>query len=315
MSHRTLSALLAAILPGTFCMATAHPAPAQVEPKVFAAQVINAPAGVDCLTFTPDGNTVYFDREAKAAITVMLSRRVRGTWSTPQVAPFSGKWLDHDPVVAPDGSFLVYTSNRPDSADGKPVHGGRLWRVDRRGEGWSEPVRFPDVVNSTTHTYAPAVAANGDVYYQQSNPPGQDFRLYRSAYRNGSYQAPEQLALGDPAAHKLDPAIAPDASFIVFDANYAGKEKPDHLYIAFREGNRWGKPVDMGDALNLYQPWGSHLGPDQRTLYFTSDHALPDQRANGHAETLPTGPGINHIWSVSLAPWLQAHRQRSGGAA
>ena len=83
----------------------------------------------------------------------------------------------------------------------------------------------------------------------------------------------------------------------------AGKGKPDRLYIAFRENGRWGTPIDMGDALNSYEPWGSHLGPDHRTLYFTSDHALPGSTAEN-----PTAKNVNHIWSVALAPWLQARR-------
>jgi hypothetical protein len=303
MSHRIAAVLVGLLAAGACCGSIAEPLPAREQPRVFAPSVVTAPAGVDCLTFTPDGNTVFFDREAAHAITIMVSHRVHGQWSTPQVASFSGTWMDHDPVVSPDGSFLVYTSNRPDVTGGKPLHGGHLWRVNRTGNRWGAPVRFPDAVNATTHTYAPAIAANGDVYFQQSNPPAKDFQLYRTAYRNGSYLAPERIELGDPSAHKLDPSIAPDESFIVFDADYAGKGKPDRLYIAFRENGRWGTPIDMGDALNSYEPWGSHLGTDHRTLYFTSDHALPGSTAEN-----PTAKNVNHIWSVALAPWLQARR-------
>ena len=116
------------------------------------------------------------------------------------------------------------------------------------------------------------MAANGDVYYQRRDEATHEFHLYRTAWRDGQYQPPQRLALGDPAAHELDPAIAPDQSFIVFDANYAGKDQPDRLYIAFREGDAWSKPIDLGDAVNRYEPWGSHLGPDGRTLYFTSNY-------------------------------------------
>src|SRR3546814_18969122 len=69
--------------------------------------------------------------------------------------------------MAPDGSFLVYTSNRAAAVDAPALHGGQLWRVDRHGDGWGEPVRLPDAVNVGTSVYAPSVAANGDVYYQR----------------------------------------------------------------------------------------------------------------------------------------------------
>jgi hypothetical protein len=176
---------------------------------------------------------------------------------------------------------------------------------------------LPDVVNVGTSVYAPSVAASGDVYYQRRDDATHEFHLYRTAWRDGRYQPPQRLALGDPAAHELDPAIAPDQSFIVFDANYAGTDKPDRLYIAFRDGDGWGKPVDLGDAVNRYEPWGSHLGPDARTLYFTSNYtakvSYPRTSAQARADLTRMRAwdnGNNHIWKVSLAPWLDAHHDR-----
>lgn len=257
----------------------------------FAPEVISGPLGVDCLSFTPDGNTAVLDEEGKSQSTIAISDRTAGRWSTPHTAMFSGHWVDHDPAIAPDGSYLIFTSNRPDVAGGQAFRGGHLWRVDRAGSGWSAATRLPDVVNFGEHVYAPSIAANGDLFFQSRDNPSHDFKLYRSAWHDGRYLRPEQLQLGPAGRHELDPAIAPDESFIVFDANYAGIGEPDHLYIAFAQRNRWSHPIDLGAALDRYQPWGSHLGPDGHTLYFTS---------NG-----PTGSGKNQIWSVDLAPWLR----------
>jgi hypothetical protein len=176
-------------------------------------------------------------------------------------------------------------------------------------------VRLPDVVNDGPAIYAPSVAANGDVLYQRRDEPEHEFHLYRTAWRDGRYQPPKRLALGDPRAHELDPAIAPDGSFLVFDANYAGKDLPDHLYIAFRDGEGWSTPLDLGEAVDRYEPWGSHLGPDGTTLYFTSNHTTPvdyprppAQARADLARMRAWDTGNNHIWRLSLAPWLAAHR-------
>ncbi|MGB5851151.1 MAG: hypothetical protein WBG85_02530 [Rhodanobacter sp.] len=244
--------LLALTLCGTGAARAADATPA--TPVIFAPGAISGPSGVDCLTFAPDGNTVYFDQQAMWNGFIMEAHRVDDGWSTPRIAPFSGQWQDHDPAMAPDGSFLVYTTNRAAVAGAPALHGGQLWRVDRQGDGWGTPWRLPEAVNVGTSVYAPSVAANGDVYYQRRDDAMHEFHLYRAAWRDGRYQPPQRLALGDPAAHELDPAIAPDQSFIVFDANYAGKDKPDRLYIAFRDGDGWGKPVDLGDAVNRYEP-------------------------------------------------------------
>jgi len=319
MAHRPLPLLVCGLvalgLSGVAAVHAAGMAPA--TPEIFAPGAISGPVGVDCLTFAPDGATVYFDQQAGWNGFIMESHKVGNTWSTPQIAPFSGKWQDHDPAMAPDGSFLVYTSNRAAVSGGPALHGGQLWRVDRRGDGWGEPQRLPDAVNVGSSVYAPSVAANGDVYYQRRDDATHEFHLYRTAWRNGHYQPPQRLALGEPAAHELDPAIAPDQSFIVFDANYAGKDKPDRLYIAFREGDGWSAPIDLGDAVNRYEPWGSHLGPDGRTLYFTSNYTAkvgyprsPAQARADLARMRAWDNGNNHIWRLSLAPWLAAHRTR-----
>jgi hypothetical protein len=58
-------------------------------------------------------------------------------------------------TMAPDGSFLVFASNRPADERGKPLDGnfngkifpgggGNLWRVDRVGDGWGQPKRLPE---------------------------------------------------------------------------------------------------------------------------------------------------------------------------
>jgi len=292
------------------------------QPHVFAPGTISSAAGVDCATFAPDGKTVFFHQQPWSIGMIMVSHEIDGHWSTPQIASFSGTWSDHDPALAPDGSFMVFPSNRPDAPGGAPVRGGHLWRVDRVGDGWSEPVRLPDTVNFGTYIFAPSIAANGDLYFQSRDNPSSQFHLYRSAWRDGRYQKSERLALMPDGMHELDPAIAPDAAFIVFDAGKNGSDRPDHLYIAFREGKGWSRAIDLGDAIDAYQPWGAHLGPDGATLYFTGSHATqaswPRSRADAErdlARAREWDNGVDHIYSISLMPWLEAHRNGVANAS
>jgi len=266
----------------------------------------------------PDDKTVFFRQGPWSDGMIMLSHQVGGHWSQPVIAPFSGEWLDHDPAVAPDGSFIVYASNRPDKPGDAPLHGGHLWRVDRAGDGWSEPIRLPDTVNFGTHIFAPGIAANGDLYFQSRDNPSHQFHLYRSAWRDGQYQKAVRLNLMPDGMHELDPAIAPDGSFIVFDAGRNGSSEPDRLYLAFREGEGWSTAIDLGDAIDAYQPWGAHLGPDGTTLYFTGNHATQadwprsrEQAERDLAQTRAWDNGTSHIYVVSLKPWLDARPEAS----
>ena len=299
------------------------------SPRLFAPGVISGPASEDSAAFSADGDTVYFDLVHWPNAAIMVSRRIGGVWSTPRIASFSGQWLDHDPAMAPDGSFLVFSSNRPDADGGEPLDavlasgkrmkgsGGHLWRVDRMGNGWGRPVRLPDAVNASTRTYAPSVTADGSVYFQRPAPGSDDFKLYRSDYRDGRYRDPVAVDLGTPASHELDPAIAPDQSFIVFDANYAGKEETDRLYIAFRDGDHWSKPIDLGDEVNRGAPWGSHLGPDHTTLYFSAVRSMPVAyprtaalASQDIARMQDWDNGNQNLWSIPLTPWLETHHRQ-----
>ncbi len=309
------SVLLSVCGVASWFMACGAAIAAPPQPHVFAPGVVSSAAGVDCATFMPDGKTVFFHQQPWSIGMIMVSYEVDGHWSTPAIASFSGTWNDHDPALAPDGSFMVFPSNRPDAPGGTPVHGGHLWRVDRTADGWSAPVRLPDTVNFGTYIFAPSIAANGDLYFQSRDNPSHQFHLYRSAWRDGQYQKSVRLQLMPDGMHELDPAVAPDQSFIVFDAGKNGSDQPDHLYIAFREGDGWGRAIDLGDAIDAYQPWGSHLGPDGTTLYFTGSRTTPASwpRSRADAErdlarARAWDNGVDHIYGISLEPWLQAHR-------
>jgi hypothetical protein len=305
-----------------------HAADVSVEqPQVFAPGVISGPAGEACPAFTPDGNTVYFD----VGSMILVSHREHGVWSKPQIAPFSGQWLDHDPTMSPDGSYLVFVSNRPvkPGADalGATVHGtfysgrgGHLWRVDRKGSGWGVPVHLPDTVNASDRTYAPSIAADGSLYF--IHPDEQNvFHIYNSTFAHGAYQPAARVAVGDPSAATHDPAIAPDQSFMVFNLSTQANDMGG-FYIAFREGDHWGKPIDLGEAINgkpgKWSQWGAHIGPDRRTLYYTSDRrtALSFPLTHEQADTALArmeswDNGGDNIWHVSLQPWLDAHRAQA----
>ena len=251
----------------------------------------------DTLAFTPDRSTVFFDRSEGKRKTVMVSHRVKGRWSAPETASFSGTWFDQDPVVAPDGSYLLFNSDRPVKPGGEPFvqnyfaggpgPGSNIWRVDRKEEGWGEPVWLSAIINSDVFIDFASVAADGTLYFMRWDKDQKSMHFWRSPYRNGAYLAPDFVTLGDPKESLHDPAVAPDQSFIVFDS---GKVKGGlgRLCIAFRERDHWGAPIDLGEDLNKELPWGSHLDPDGRTIYFT---------------------GTAGIQRFSLRPWLKAHRQ------
>ena len=126
-------------------------------PKVWEPGVISTSLHDGAPTFSPDGQTVYFSRsvgDGKPAAAVHVSHRKGGRWTAPEVAPFSGRFSDMEPAMAPDGSHLVFISNRPAQPGGKlldgfydkqawPGGGGALWRGADRSRCRSRGARPP----------------------------------------------------------------------------------------------------------------------------------------------------------------------------
>ncbi|WP_267220739.1 hypothetical protein [Dyella silvae] len=297
-------------------LATTRLDAAEAAPTVFAPGVISGPQHDSAPAFTPDGRTVLFSRSADGKhSTILVSHLDNGHWSPPVTAPFSGQWSDMEASMSPDGRFLVFISNRPKTPGGKPLDGffmgrsfpeggGNLWMVRREGNGWAAPVRLPDILNRSDSTFAPSVTADGTLYFMHPGDDLKHFRLFRSAYVNGTYQEPQPLPFSDGTVTDVDPAVAPDESFVVFGSGRVPARQID-LFIAFRDGGQWGTPIHLGNVVNSAgSDAEARLSPDHRTLYFASDRLTDAPSGSTRADW---DDGKYNIWQVSLQPWLDAH--------
>ena len=313
--------------------------PAGGTPTIFAPGVISGPANDTATTFAPDGRTVYFTRSNDEDADILTSHFDGARWSLPTLASFSGHWRDLEPAMAPDGSYLVFASNRPIDTSGKPLdghwngqaypgRGGHLWRVHREGNGWGAPILLPATINRFDSTFSPAVAADGSLYFMAATGPGGHFQLYCSRFQGGRYQTPGLLPFSAGQYGGVDPAVAPDQSFIVFASSRPPAPAHDlFAFIAFRTDGHWGEPVPLWTAVNdLGHIIELRLGPDGHTLYLASNHVVPAvypktrQSSIAGLQRMQTwNDGNFNVWSVDLAPWLRqpgrpARNRRAAGS-
>lgn len=301
----------------------ASDAGAVAAPAVFSPGVISGAAHESAPAFTPDGREVFFGRSSATVSFILTSERQGTRWSEPKIAAFSGVWNDMEPAMAPDGSYLVFVSNRPAVAGGEPIdgminarpqprRGANLWRVQRTAAGWGKPERLPDVVNSSTSVYAPSIAANGDLYFMQPDGPAGRFRLFVAHFRDGAYLPPEPLPFSSGAATDVDPAVLPDGSALVFGSGRRLMKDID-LFIAFRQGSGWSEPVYLGEPINSSTSDAEpRWGADHRTLYFSSERVVPVEtpippgNAPGALSDLNRwNNGQYNIWTVDLGDLLR----------
>lgn len=122
-----LALLAATALTGDAPYASKTPLPA---PRVFAPGEISTGDFESHPAFSPDGKTLYFLKDSPnfSFWTLMVSHFENGKWTSPSVAPWSGRYRDADPFVTADGKRLYFISDRP--VDGKAKDDLDIWSAD-----------------------------------------------------------------------------------------------------------------------------------------------------------------------------------------
>jgi len=274
------------------------------EPKIFAPGVVSTGLATRDIAMTPDGNELYFSVTLGAKTMIMVTLQINGIWTEPEVAPFSGRYLDIEPSISADGQRFFFLSTRPQPGqEEKPgwVYQD-IWVMDREDDGWGEPYNLGPPVNSDAPEYFPSVTSDGTLYFTREGAD-QVSATYRSRFVDGGYTEPELLPPQvNCGTNRFNVFVAPDETFAIVPN--VGRE--DSLggvdyYVVFRsEDDTWSEPVNMGPAIN--QPagreWSASVSPDGKYLFFMSS------RADEKLDVAMTGRSITELLELSTQPGL-----------
>jgi hypothetical protein len=246
-------------------------------PELFAPGIVAAGLPTRDLAMAADGSELYF--------TVMLpgfqlsaicsTHIVNGAWTPPEVAPFArdGRWRTLEPCLSPDGARFFFVTDRPaDPKDTKPGPFG-IWMMDRKGKGWSEPIRLPACVNGDGDSFFPSLTWDGTLYFLREK--GRERTILRAHLAAGTYKESEILPPPlNQAPVQANPFVDPRERFLIIPM--AGR--PDSLggadyYISFRKDDGgWTEPKNLGVPISSEdgQEYSASLSPDGRFLFFMS---------------------------------------------
>lgn len=235
-------------------------------PQLFAPGILSTPYSEWSTSFTPDGQTVY-SAQGGAYWTIIFSQKVKGQWTKPRVAAFSGRYNDTDPFVAPDGNRLFFVSNRPlpGMPPDIPLKQASLWYVNRLSpDSWGAPQHLDSAINlAGVANYAPSVSSKGTLFYCSRRKELKGMQSFYTRWQDDHYGMPQQLIIKG-AAEIQDPFIAPDESYLVF---LNGKD----LFISFKNNGEWSEAQNLGPAVNNGDNNSSpHVSGDGKTLYYSS---------------------------------------------
>jgi hypothetical protein len=122
--------------------------------------------------------TLYFQGASGGASGLYRTELVKGEYAKPQLLPQSINQpgsLNWTPFIAPDESYLLFSSNRNVPAS----DGGDLYVARRLADGsWTDPVSLGEPVNSNRQERFPMLSPDGKYLFFTRPTPGHDHDVY-----------------------------------------------------------------------------------------------------------------------------------------
>lgn len=241
-------------------------------PKIFAPEIISTGMSEINACFSPDYQEFYYSIILPNRNFVIMKMNYDGEkWHQPEVAEFSGKYSDADPIITPDGNWLYFISRRPLDKKQKEKTDWDIWRMKRITNGWSEPERLEEPINSDQNDVYPSLTKNGTLYFgsdRKGNTGGRD--IFSATKKGNSFNAPIALNQNINSNWEGDVFVSPEEEYIIF-ATF-GRKSGSGLYISFRKNGDWTNPIKMVDGITITgREFCPIVSPDGNYFFFTSN--------------------------------------------
>ncbi len=242
--------------------------PPGLSPEIFAPGIVSTEKAWEAaVSFSPDGKELFFTRREDIRGTenrIIYSEFLDGKWTKPSLAPFARDITEYEAFVSPDGKKIFYNSDRP--KPNSPTAVGEIWYSEKTPGGWSEGKYLTETINKGWIMFVTASRNNNLFFTAGFN---RKFGIYRSEFKNGVYQEPEYLPSEINYLRGAHPFIAPDESYLIFDAQPEGMGK-SQLYISFRDKNgNWMRAVKFNETINMTNTENiPYVSPDGKYFFF-----------------------------------------------
>jgi len=257
-----------------------RPPDGPAAPALFGEGVFSTPADEFGAALSPDGVSAFFNRSVPRSqlYTIFSTRRSGSAWQPPEVAPFSGRWRDFDPVFGPSGR-LYFISDRP--RPGAPDDGEyNVWVLDDPQGAAPRALAAP--VNGSGSVHFASETADGTLYICASRENGTGpSDVYRVARGGNGYADPVSAGpnVNGPAWLNLEAYVSADESVLIVSA-YGHEDGlgDSDLYASRRCGGTWGPLANLGEPVNgAAREYSPRITPDGRTLLYASERGLPTE--------------------------------------
>lgn len=239
--------------------------PPELKPIPFAPGLVSTEIYEYDGAFTSDMKAFYFIRRGeehkKSAFYEYKYNETNGKWEKSEIA---SPWIGR-PVISPDG---------------KTMHLGDRY-LEKTESGWSElqKLKPPTVSNDSMYIMRLSSSSNGTYYFDTYKENDSTFPIRYSRLINGKYEEPKALPKAINTGTFLShPFIAPDESYLLFDAKRDDGFGESDIYISFKhKDGTWGNAINLGDKINT-NAWeaSASITPDGKYLFFSRNVGSED---------------------------------------
>ncbi|GHN00655.1 hypothetical protein WSM22_21440 [Cytophagales bacterium WSM2-2] len=283
------------------------------QPVIFGEGIISIGDYESHPAFSITGDTLYFLKSGPdlSKWTICVSYFKNNQWTKPEVAHFSGQYMDADPFFSEDGKTLYFISNRPVNEGGLPKEDTDIWKMEKTTSGWKKPTRLDEVINSSKSEYYPTLTDNGTLYFgsrREGGKGGSD--IYKSELVNGKYQTPVNLGESiNTDGSEYEPFISPDETFLIFLAARPDDMVNADLYISYNRNGQWTPAEKLPPPFNSnVTEFSPKISRDKKYFFFSSCRnrnpsttPRPETMAEVEKRIRSAGNGLSDIYQVDFS--------------
>lgn len=263
-------------------------------PTIFAPSIISVENYNEAsITFNPDISELFFQRKisTEGSYNIYTMKLLDGEWSEPKLASFSTsvEHLELHPRLNHKGDRLYFGSRRP-LKNSTESAGFRQWYVEKHNGRWGAPKLLLQELFDNEWIMCVTPALNGNLYFtsKEKEQKLKNEANYYSINTNGRYDSIIRISdtvnfSGNWIAH---PYVAPDESYIIFDAETTNIPENGDLFISLNRNGTWSKPRSLGPKINTeMSETTATVSPDGKYLFFNRAIEKKGEDGNNYWES------------------------------
>jgi len=232
-------------------------------------------------TFSADGKTFCFARGRG----VFITKNTDQGWTAPKRIK-SVPETPWAPYLSADANSIYF------------MYRHNLYRCIRTAREWAKPQKLGPPLSSPEAEWGFSLAADNSFYLASTRKGGRGGGdVWYIPFVDNTWSEAINISALNTRYSDGAPGVAPDESFVVFNAVRPGGFGRADLYLSLRKADRtWSVPRNLGPRINsIYCDIVPYITPDKKYLFFT--------RSTGSTGFNPSKDTANIYW-VELKEYL-----------